>query len=135
MPFRAYAIPRSHVKEADKDIIAMIKGAGRLVDHSNLVHSYPFCWRSDTPLIYRAVPSWFVAVESFKDRLLANNAVGGRGGLGGASLESPARLPAVLKAPSVFLLFFRCCVVCVCVWGGGGTRVPRRRFGGGAPPF
>lgn len=51
-----------HVKEADKDIIAHIKAAGRLVDHSRLMHSYPFCWRSDTPLIYRAVPSWFVKV-------------------------------------------------------------------------
>lgn len=35
--------------------------------------SYPFCWRSDTPLIYKAVPSWFVAVESIRDRLLKNN--------------------------------------------------------------
>lgn len=64
-----------HVKEADKAIIAAIKAAGRLVDHAALVHSYPFCWRSDTPLIYRAVPSWFVAVEAIKDRLLANNAL------------------------------------------------------------
>jgi valyl-tRNA synthetase len=51
-----------HVKDADKDIVAHIKAAGRLVDHSRLMHSYPFCWRSDTPLIYRAVPSWFVKV-------------------------------------------------------------------------
>lgn len=53
-----------HVKDADKDIIAHIKSAGRLVDHSRLMHSYPFCWRSDTPLIYRAVPSWFVKVRA-----------------------------------------------------------------------
>lgn len=53
------------MKEADKDIVAHIKAAGRLVDHSRLVHSYPFCWRSDTPLIYRAVPSWFVKVGCF----------------------------------------------------------------------
>ena len=37
-------------------------------------HSYPFCWRSDTPLIYKAVPSWFVAVEAIKDKLSKNNA-------------------------------------------------------------
>ena len=37
------------------------------------VHSYPFCWRSETPLIYKAVPSWFVAVEKVKPQLLANN--------------------------------------------------------------
>ena len=36
-------------------------------------HSYPFCYRSDTPLIYRAVPSTFVNVEQLKDRLLVNN--------------------------------------------------------------
>lgn len=64
---------RSHVKEADKDIMARLKAMGRIVDASSITHSYPFCWRSDTPLIYRAVPSWFVAVESIKERLLANN--------------------------------------------------------------
>ena len=37
-------------------------------------HSYPFCWRSDTPLVYRAVPGTFINVESIKDRLLAHNA-------------------------------------------------------------
>jgi len=62
-----------HVKDADKEIVAAIKAKGRLVDLSQLVHSYPYCWRSDTPLIYRAVPSWFVKVEEFKDRLLVNN--------------------------------------------------------------
>ncbi|WIA42068.1 hypothetical protein OEZ86_009348 [Tetradesmus obliquus] len=64
-----------YVKDADKEIIANIKAAGRLVDHASLNHSYPFCWRSDTPLIYRAVPSWFVKVEAIKERLLANNEV------------------------------------------------------------
>ena len=63
-----------HVKDCDKDIIATVKAAGRLVDAASIVHSYPFCWRSDTPLIYRAVPSWFVRVEAIKDRLLAANA-------------------------------------------------------------
>lgn len=42
-----------YVKEADKNIVAHIKSIGRLVDISNLVHSYPFCWRSDTPLLYK----------------------------------------------------------------------------------
>jgi len=63
-----------HVKEADKHIVAHIKSAGRLFDVAQLNHSYPFCWRSDTPLIYRAVPSWFVKVTAIKDRLLENNA-------------------------------------------------------------
>jgi isoleucyl-tRNA synthetase len=42
-----------HVKDADKGIIAAIKQTGRLVDLTSIVHSYPFCWRSDTPLIYK----------------------------------------------------------------------------------
>ncbi|MEZ4361126.1 MAG: isoleucine--tRNA ligase [Kofleriaceae bacterium] len=62
------------VKDADKDIIAQLKREGRMYRHETLVHSYPFCWRTDTPLIYRAVSSWFVSVEKIKERLLANNA-------------------------------------------------------------
>lgn len=37
------------------------------------MHSYPFCWRSDTPLLYMAVPSWFIRVEAIASHLLANN--------------------------------------------------------------
>mmetsp|Transcript_22495 Transcript_22495/g.73069 ORF Transcript_22495/g.73069 Transcript_22495/m.73069 type:complete len:1150 (-) Transcript_22495:209-3658(-) len=62
-----------HVKAADKEIIAAIKAKGRLVEAAVLVHSYPFCWRSHTPLIYKAVPSFFVHVTAIKDRLIANN--------------------------------------------------------------
>ncbi|KAG0615444.1 hypothetical protein M758_5G041400 [Ceratodon purpureus] len=61
------------VKEADKDIIAAVKAKGRLVSVGSIMHSYPYCWRSDTPLIYKVVPSWYVAVEQFKDRLIENN--------------------------------------------------------------
>lgn len=63
-----------HVKDADKNIMKHLKEAGRLVRQSTTVHSYPFCWRSDTPLIYRAIPSWFVRVEHMTDELLASNA-------------------------------------------------------------
>lgn len=52
-----------HVKAADKNIIKHLKSTGRLVVDSQLTHSYPFCWRSDTPLIYRAVPAWFVKIS------------------------------------------------------------------------
>ena len=62
-----------HVKAADDGICAALKASGRLVSKGSLVHSYPFCWRSDTPLIYRAVPSWFVRVEDIKESLLACN--------------------------------------------------------------
>jgi hypothetical protein len=41
--------------------------------HETLTHSYPFCWRSGTPLIYKAVPGWFVRVSELKDRMVAHN--------------------------------------------------------------
>eukprot|EP00903_Cladosiphon_okamuranus_P006585 g6433.t1 len=63
-----------YVKTADKALCEEIKANGRLVSKDSYTHSYPFCWRSDTPLIYKAVPSWFVAVESIRDKLLKNNA-------------------------------------------------------------
>ena len=51
-----------HVKEADKHIIKHLKSNGRLIRDSQLTHQYPYCWRSDTPLIYRAVSGWFVNI-------------------------------------------------------------------------
>jgi isoleucyl-tRNA synthetase len=64
----------THVKAADKDIIKKLKDENKLYDQGVLVHSYPFCPRSDTPLIYKAIPSWYVAVEKIKERLLKSNA-------------------------------------------------------------
>jgi isoleucyl-tRNA synthetase len=63
-----------NVKDADIEIIKRLKTNKRMVQSGTILHSYPFCWRSDTPLIYRVVPSWFVAVEKIKDSLLVNNA-------------------------------------------------------------
>ncbi len=63
----------SHVKEADKSIIRDLKARDLLYAQDVIQHSYPFCWRSDTPLIYRAIPSWYVRVTAFKDRMLAAN--------------------------------------------------------------
>ena len=63
-----------HVKkEADKAIMKDLKERGLLYDQSTIVHSYPFCPRSDTPLIYRSIPSWYVNVETIKDRMMAAN--------------------------------------------------------------
>ncbi len=62
-----------HVKTADKDIIKKLKDAGLLYDQGVLVHSYPFCPRTNTPLIYKAIPSWYVSVEKIKDQLLKSN--------------------------------------------------------------
>ncbi|CAK4076019.1 unnamed protein product [Aphanomyces euteiches] len=62
-----------HVKEADDVLCKDLKSRDRLVSKSTFVHSYPFCYRSGTPLIYRAVPGWFVNVEKIKDKIIANN--------------------------------------------------------------
>jgi len=62
-----------HVKKADDVLIKMLKESGRLISKYNLDHSYPFCWRSDTPLIYKAVPSWFIRVEEIRDKVVVNN--------------------------------------------------------------
>ncbi|GBM64694.1 Isoleucine--tRNA ligase, cytoplasmic, partial [Araneus ventricosus] len=62
-----------YVKDADKNIIKHLKSIGRLVHQGSTKHSYPFCWRSETPLIYRAVPSWFIRVEHMRDQLVAAN--------------------------------------------------------------
>ncbi|GAB1193609.1 tRNA synthetases class I-domain-containing protein [Aspergillus pseudonomiae] len=59
-----------HVKAADKPIIKYLKGTGRLIVDSQITHSYPFCWRSDTPLIYRAVPAWFVKIPGIIPQML-----------------------------------------------------------------
>uniref|UniRef100_A0A336LLA8 Isoleucine--tRNA ligase, cytoplasmic n=1 Tax=Culicoides sonorensis TaxID=179676 RepID=A0A336LLA8_CULSO len=60
-----------YVKDADKNIIAHLKKADRVYSAGQTKHSYPFCWRSDTPLIYKAVPSWFVRVEHMNKQLLS----------------------------------------------------------------
>ena len=62
-----------HVKEADPKIIQRLKQAKQLVHQGTIQHSYPFCWRSETPLIYKAVNTWFVRVEAFRERLVKNN--------------------------------------------------------------
>ena len=71
------SVPEYHgvfCKDADKQIVRSLKDAGKLVHQSTLVHSYPFCPRTDTPLIYRAIEAWYVRVEDLHERLAANNA-------------------------------------------------------------
>ncbi|KAK6059781.1 isoleucine--tRNA ligase [Cooperia oncophora] len=62
-----------YVKDADKLICKRLKESGNLIKQGEVKHSYPFCWRSDTPLLYKAVPSWFIRVEHIVPKLLANN--------------------------------------------------------------
>lgn len=54
-------------------VIIELKKKGFYLDKRTIKHNYPFCWRSDTPLIYRAVNSWFVRVEDMRDKLVELN--------------------------------------------------------------
>ncbi|MBY6675976.1 isoleucine--tRNA ligase [Rhodococcus sp. BP-332] len=59
--------------DANPVIIKDLKASGKLVRHETIEHSYPHSWRSGQPLIYMAVPSWFVSVTSFRDRMVELN--------------------------------------------------------------
>lgn len=61
------------VFDANPVIIKDFKAAGNLLRHETIEHSYPHSWRSGQPLIYMAVPSWFVAVTKFRDRMVELN--------------------------------------------------------------
>ncbi|MCC7460124.1 MAG: isoleucine--tRNA ligase [Proteobacteria bacterium] len=63
-----------YFKDADKKIIQYLKDQQLLFAQETIMHSYPFCYRTDTPLIYRPISTWFVNVEKIKDQLLKNNA-------------------------------------------------------------
>ncbi len=61
------------VKDADAVLIKDLKERGRLLRHDTLDHDYPFCWRSGTPLIYKAISTWFVKVTDLNDRMVELN--------------------------------------------------------------
>ncbi|HJG42793.1 isoleucine--tRNA ligase [Corynebacterium phoceense] len=61
------------VFDANKNIIKDLKAAGRVVRHVTIEHSYPHSWRSGKPLIYKALPAWFVKVTEFRDRMVELN--------------------------------------------------------------
>ncbi len=61
------------VQDANKDIIKRLKAANRLFHRGTIRHRYPFCWRTDTPLIYRLTNSWFVSVEKIKKDVIDAN--------------------------------------------------------------
>ncbi|MEE1056832.1 MAG: isoleucine--tRNA ligase [Acutalibacteraceae bacterium] len=60
-------------KDADKEILKNLDERGLLFAAPKYEHSYPHCWRCDTPLIYYARDSWFIKMTDIKDRLIANN--------------------------------------------------------------
>ncbi len=61
------------VFEANDPIIIKLKNQGNWLKTEQYIHNYPHCWRTDTPLIYKAVPSWYVKVTEFKDRMVELN--------------------------------------------------------------
>jgi isoleucyl-tRNA synthetase len=62
-----------YVKDCDKDIIKRLKIEGKMVHRGTIKHSYPHCWRDDSPLIYRAVSTWFVRIDKIKEKMLNAN--------------------------------------------------------------
>ncbi len=62
-----------NVLEANSGIIKHLRESGKLVRHDSYTHNYPHCWRTDTPIIYKAMPSWYVKVTDFRERLLETN--------------------------------------------------------------
>lgn len=61
------------VFETNEPIMKRLKEEGKLVKKEQFTHSYPFCWRTDTPLIYKVMSSWFVKVTDFRDDMVKNN--------------------------------------------------------------
>ncbi len=61
------------VKDADEGIIKKLKSENKLLKAENYEHSYPFCWRCDTPLLYYARDTWFIAMTKVRDMLVKNN--------------------------------------------------------------
>ena len=77
------------VKDADEPILEDLRSRGKLLKAEPYEHSYPHCWRCNTPLLYYAKPSWYIATSQIKDRLLASNESG--------QLAAPARQARTLR--------------------------------------
>ena len=69
----AYPFAGKFVKEADEDIMADLKERGLLYRRGVYHHTYPFCWRCDTPLLYYAKESWYIQTTAVKDQLISGN--------------------------------------------------------------
>ena len=61
------------VKDADKGIIRNLKDRGMLYKRVQITHSYPFCWRCKSPLIYYARSSWYIKTSDYKEQMIKNN--------------------------------------------------------------
>ena len=67
------SIKGKHVFDTHDQITNYLKAQNNWLKTEQYVHNYPHCWRTDTPLIYKVVPSWYVEVSKFKDKMLALN--------------------------------------------------------------
>lgn len=61
------------VKDCDIDIVKMLSESGKLFSKEKYEHSYPFCWRCKSPLLYYATESWFIKTTAVKEQLIENN--------------------------------------------------------------
>ena len=62
-----------HVFETNKDIARRLRESGQLIRFETYLHNYPHCWRTDEPIIYKAINGWYVKVSEFKDRMVELN--------------------------------------------------------------
>ena len=69
----AYPFSGKFVKDADADIMEDLQQRGLLYHREIYRHTYPFCWRCDTPVLYYAKPSWYIRTTAVKDRLVGGN--------------------------------------------------------------
>ncbi len=63
----------NHKETGNEAVIQYLKSTGQLLKQEQYLHNYPHCWRTDTPLIYRALSSWYVKVTDIKDRMVEKN--------------------------------------------------------------
>ena len=68
-----FSLKHRQVFETNDDIIKYLKLQNSWLKTEQYLHDYPHCWRTDTPLIYKAVPSWYVEVTKIRDQMVANN--------------------------------------------------------------
>ncbi len=61
------------VKDADKEIISFLKKENKLFKYERIKHTYPFCWRCGTPLLYYPLDTWYIKVSNVRERLIENN--------------------------------------------------------------
>ncbi|OGN95775.1 MAG: isoleucine--tRNA ligase [Chloroflexi bacterium RBG_13_51_18] len=69
----SYAFSGKFVKDADSLILEDLKSRGLLLNSGSIRHTYPFCWRCDSPLLYYAKTAWYIKTTAMKDRLISGN--------------------------------------------------------------